>query len=111
MGDIEPLLDPNPSRFNLFPIQHRDVWDMYKKAQSCYWTVAEVDLASDLNDWDNKLTEDERSFIRHVLAFFAQSDSIVNENIATNLMNQVQWPEARCFYGFQVMMENVHAEM
>lgn len=105
------LLKPNPDRFTLFPIQHDRLWQMYKKAQAAYWTVSQIDLASDLFDWENKLNDDERLFIKKVLAFFAQSDAIVNENLAQNMYNEVQLPEARCFYGFQIMMENVHAEM
>jgi ribonucleoside-diphosphate reductase beta chain len=106
----EPLLQENPGRFVLFPIQHDEVWKMYKKAQASFWTTEEIDLAPDLNDWEGKLTEDERHFIKHVLAFFAASDGIVNENLAVNLMGEVQIPEARCFYGFQIAIENIHSE-
>ncbi len=105
----EPLLKENPHRFVLFPIQHQDVWDLYKKAEASFWTAEEVDLSKDTKDWQG-LTDKERHFISHVLAFFAASDGIVNENLAMNFSNQVQWPEARCFYGFQIMMENVHSE-
>lgn len=106
---MEPLLKENPNRFVLFPIQHDNVWQMYKKAEASFWTAEEIDLTQDLKDWEN-LNDGERHFISHVLAFFAASDGIVNENLAVNFMNEVQIPEARCFYGFQIMMENIHAE-
>lgn len=106
----EPLLAENKDRFVLFPIKQKDIWDMYKKAEASFWTAEEIDLASDLTDWANKLNDNERHFIKHVLAFFAASDGIVNENLAVNFLNEVQSPEARCFYGFQVMMENIHSE-
>jgi ribonucleoside-diphosphate reductase beta chain len=105
------LLEPNTSRFVLFPIQHRAIWEMYKKAQASFWAVEEIDLGGDLKDWQHNLNDDERHFISHVLAFFAASDGIVNENLAQNFMAEVQLPEARCFYGFQIAMENVHSEM
>lgn len=108
---MEPLLELNPNRFVLFPIQNEDIWTMYKKAQASVWTAEEVDLAHDLIDWNNRLSDNERKFICHVLAFFAASDGIVNENIATRFISEVQLPEARCFYGFQIAMENVHSEM
>lgn len=106
----EPLLETNQSRFVLFPIKHTEMWDMYKKAEASFWTTEEIDLSSDLQDWNNELNADEQHFIKHVLAFFAASDGIVNENLAVNFMREVQYPEARCFYGFQIMMENIHAE-
>jgi ribonucleoside-diphosphate reductase beta chain len=106
----EPLLVENKDRFVLFPISHNDIWGMYKKAEASFWTAEEIDLSSDQNDWEFKLTEDERYFIKHVLAFFAASDGIVNENLAVNFLNEAQYPEARCFYGFQIMMENIHSE-
>jgi ribonucleoside-diphosphate reductase beta chain len=106
---MEPLLAENPNRFVLFPIQHADVWQLYKQAEASFWVAEEIDLGQDQKDWDN-LTDGERHFISHVLAFFAASDGIVNENLAVNFMQEVQLPEARCFYGFQVMMENIHAE-
>ncbi len=106
----EPLLADNPNRFVLFPIMHKDIWDMYKKAQASFWPAEEVDLSSDLNDW-TKLNEKEQYFIKHILAFFAASDGIVNENLASNFCDEVQIPEARCFYGFQIAMENIHSEM
>ncbi len=107
---VEPILQENKDRFVLFPIKHQDIWEMYKKAEASFWTAEEIDLSSDLSDWANKLNEDEKHFIKHVLAFFAASDGIVNENLAINFMNEVQWPEARCFYGYQIMIENIHSE-
>ncbi|KAJ1459583.1 ferritin-like superfamily [Pelagophyceae sp. CCMP2097] len=107
----EPLLTANPGRFVLFPIQNPDVWAMYKKAEASFWTAEEVDLAHDHKDWEVKLNDKERHFISHVLAFFAASDGIVNENLAQNFAAEVQWPEARCFYGFQIAIENIHSEV
>ncbi|MCC2545600.1 ribonucleoside-diphosphate reductase small subunit [Hymenobacter sp. BT175] len=106
---MEPLLVENPNRFVLFPIQNNDVWQMYKKAEASFWTAEEIDLSQDQKDWEN-LNDNEKHFISHVLAFFAASDGIVNENLAVNFMQEVQMPEARCFYGFQIMMENIHSE-
>jgi ribonucleoside-diphosphate reductase beta chain len=106
----EPLLTENKDRFVLFPIKHNDIWKMYKQAEASFWTAEEIDLAPDMADWNEKLNADEKHFIKHVLAFFAASDGIVNENLAINFLNEVQYPEARCFYGFQVMMENIHSE-
>merc|ERR1712198_288482 len=106
----EPLLKDNPSRFVIFPIQFDDIFALYKKAVASFWTVEEVDLSKDINDWD-KLKDDERHFISHVLAFFAASDGIVNENLVERFCQEVQVPEARCFYGFQIAMENIHSEM
>lgn len=106
----EPILKENKDRFVLFPIKHHDIWEMYKKAEASFWTAEEIDLSSDGQDWENKLSEDEKHFVKHVLAFFAASDGIVNENLAVNFMNEVQYPEARCFYGFQIMIENIHSE-
>jgi ribonucleoside-diphosphate reductase beta chain len=105
----EPLLVENPNRFVLFPIQHSEIWQMYKKAEASFWTAEEIDLSQDTKDWAN-LTDNERHFVSHVLAFFAASDGIVNENLAVNFLNEVQYPEAKCFYGFQIMMENIHSE-
>ena len=107
---VEPILKENNDRFVLFPIRHKSLWDMYKQAEASFWTAEEIDLAPDLNDWNLRLNDDERSFIKQVLAFFAASDGIVNENLAVNFMKEVQYPEARCFYGFQIMIENIHAE-
>jgi len=106
----EPILVENKDRFVLFPIKHNSIWEMYKKAEASFWTAEEIDLSPDIQDWENKLNNDERHFIKHVLAFFAASDGIVNENLAINFLNEVQYPEARCFYGFQIMMENIHSE-
>jgi ribonucleoside-diphosphate reductase beta chain len=107
---VEPILQENKDRFVLFPIKHNDIWEMYKKAEASFWTAEEIDLSSDQTDWTAKLNDDERHFIKHVLAFFAASDGIVNENLAVNFMNEVQYPEARCFYGYQIMIENIHSE-
>merc|ERR1712127_1046248 len=100
----------NPRRFVILPIQYGDIWQMYKKAQASFWTAEEINLEYDLIDW-NKLKPDERYFISHILAFFAASDGIVNENLVERFMQEVQIPEARCFYGFQVAIENIHSEM
>jgi ribonucleoside-diphosphate reductase beta chain len=107
---MEPILIENPNRFVVFPIQHPDLWDFYKKSEASFWTAEEIDLAADLVDWRTKLTTDEQHFIKHVLAFFAASDGIVNENLAENFVKEVQYPEAKFFYGFQIMMENIHSE-
>ena len=106
----EPLLKENPNRFVLFPIKYPKVWEMYKKELNSFWQAEELDLLSDLHDWRNKLTSDERYFVSHVLAFFAASDGIVSENLAVSFMREVQIPEARCFYGLQIAMENIHSE-
>jgi ribonucleoside-diphosphate reductase beta chain len=107
---VEPILVENPNRFVLFPIQHDDIWQEYKKSEACIWTAEEIDLSQDLTDWDDKLNDDERHFVKHVLAFFAASDGIVNENLAENFVSEVQYTEAKFFYGFQIMMENIHSE-
>jgi ribonucleoside-diphosphate reductase beta chain len=107
---MEVLLQENKERFVLLPIKYPKVWEMYKKHEQSFWTAEEIDLHPDLTDWENRLNDDERHFIKHVLAFFAASDGIVNENLAVNFMSEVQIPEARCFYGFQIMMENIHSE-
>ncbi len=106
---MEVLLDENKDRFVLLPIKYPKIWDMYKKHEAGFWTAEEIDLHPDLKDWE-RLNDDERHFIKHVLAFFAASDGIVNENLAVNFMSEVQLPEARCFYGFQIMIENIHSE-
>jgi len=106
----EPLLKENPSRFVILPIQYDSIWKMYKKAMASFWTAEEVDLGQDLKDWD-RLKDEEQYFIKHVLAFFAASDGIVNENLVERFMQEVQVPEARCFYGFQIAIENIHSEM
>nr|XP_031547074.1 ribonucleoside-diphosphate reductase subunit M2 B [Vicugna pacos] len=106
----EPLLRRSSRRFVIFPIQYPDIWKMYKQAQASFWTAEEVDLSKDLPHW-NKLKSDEKYFISHILAFFAASDGIVNENLVERFSQEVQVPEARCFYGFQILIENVHSEM
>lgn len=106
----EKILVDNPGRFVLFPIQHHDLWRLFKQQEACFWTAEEIDLGQDVYDWDNKLNADEQHFVKHVLAFFAASDGIVNENLAMNFVNEVQYTEAKFFYGFQIMMENIHSE-
>lgn len=106
----ETILKENPKRFVLFPIKYHEVWQMYKQAEASFWTAEEIDLGKDLNDWENKLNDNERFFISRVLAFFAASDGIVNENLVSRFSGEVQIPEAKCFYGFQIMMENIHSE-
>ncbi|MDR6845437.1 ribonucleotide-diphosphate reductase subunit beta [Flavobacterium granuli] len=110
MSQIEPILQENKNRFVIFPIKHQDIWEFYKSMEASFWTAEEIDLSQDLNDWNNKLSDDERYFIKHILAFFAASDGIVNENLAENFVNEVQYAEAKFFYGFQIMMENIHSE-
>jgi ribonucleoside-diphosphate reductase beta chain len=106
----EPILAENKDRFVIFPIKHDDIWAFYKKSEASFWTAEEIDLQQDLTDWTDKLNDNERHFIKHVLAFFAASDGIVNENLAENFVSEVQYPEAKFFYGFQIMMENIHSE-
>lgn len=108
--ELEPILKENNTRFVLFPIEHHDIWEAYKTQQAMIWTAEEIDFQQDIHDWENKLTDDERYFIKHVLAFFAASDGIVNENLAENFVSEVQYTEAKFFYGFQIAMENVHSE-
>ncbi len=105
----EPILTENQNRFVLFPLQNNEIWEMYKKHLACFWVATEIDLSQDLNDWE-KLKDDEKHFIKYVLAFFAASDGIVLENLADNFICEVKLPEARCFYGFQAAMENIHSE-
>ena len=107
---VEPILSENKNRFVIFPIQHHDIWEWYKKQEACFWTAEEIDLHQDLTDWSTKLNDEERYFVKHILAFFAASDGIVNENLAENFVNEVQYSEAKFFYGFQIMMENIHSE-
>ena len=109
-GLPEPILEKNPNRFVIFPIEHNDIWEEYKKGEACFWTAEEIDLSQDLDDWRNVLSDDEKYFIKNVLAFFAASDGIVNENLAENFVSEVQYSEAKFFYGFQIMMENIHSE-
>ena len=106
---IEPILEEDKGRFVLFPIEHWDIWEYYKTHEASFWTAEEIDLGQDMKDWNN-LNDGERHFISHVLAFFAASDGIVNENLAVNFLSEVQYAEAKCFYGFQIMMENIHSE-
>jgi len=108
-SEVEPILQENPNRFVLFPIKYPQVWEMYKKQLASFWTADEIDLFSDLKDWE-KLNKDEKHFIKYVLAFFAASDGIVLENLAEKFCTEIQIPEARCFYGFQIAMENIHSE-
>lgn len=107
----EPILIPNDNRFVIFPIEHEDIWEFYKNSVDAMWTEKEIDLSKDLDHWNNRLNDNERFFIKNVLAFFAASDGIVNENLAVNFCNEVQYSEARFFYGFQIMMENIHSLM
>jgi len=106
---VEPILKENKNRFVLFPINNDDIWEFYKKAEASFWTAEEIDLSQDLKDWEN-LNDGERHFISHVLAFFAASDGIVNENLAVNFLAEVQYTEAKFFYGFQIAIENIHSE-
>ena len=100
----------NPNRFVIFPIQHNDIWEYYKMHQAALWTAEEIDLTNDIRDWNN-LSENEQYFVKNILSFFAASDGIVNENLAENFYREVQYPEAKFFYGFQLMMENIHSLM
>ena len=111
MSFIDPILQENKNRFVIFPIQHHDLWDWYKKQEASIWTAEEIDLSQDIIDWESKLNDDERYFIKHILAFFAASDGIVNENLAENFVTEVQYTEVKFFYGFQLMMENIHSEV
>merc|ERR1712190_376775 len=105
----ETLLRENPQRWVMFPIRFPEIWEMYKKHEASFWTAEEIDLSSDGKDWDG-LSKDEQHFIKHILAFFAASDGIVLENLAGQFSTDVQLPEARAFYGFQMAMENIHSE-
>jgi ribonucleoside-diphosphate reductase beta chain len=106
----EQILKENPNRFVIFPLKYNNIWEMYKTAEHSFWTAEEIDLSQDLTDWNEKLNNDEKHYIKNVLAFFAASDGIVNENLAENFISEVQYPEAKFFYGFQIMMENIHSE-
>ena len=106
---VEPLLKPDDNRFVMFPIQHNDIWEMYKKQVDCFWRAEEIDLSKDLNDWKT-MTNDEQHFVKMILAFFAASDGLVLENLASRFMSDVQLSEARAFYGFQIAMENIHSQ-
>merc|ERR1719195_840236 len=105
----EPLLIENPRRWVMFPIRFPEIWEMYKKHEASFWTAEEIDLSQDTKDWE-QLSSDEQHFIKHILAFFAASDGIVLENLASQFSTEVQLPEARAFYGFQIAMENIHSE-
>ena len=107
----EPILQKSLDRFILFPIQHKHIWKLYKKHEANFWTAEEIRLRDDIVHWDQQLKPEEKQFITHVLAFFAASDGIVNENLVTRFYNDVQLPEARCFYTFQMAMESIHAEV
>ena len=107
---MDPLLEANPNRFCAFPIKYHSIWEMYKKAEASFWTAEEIDLGSDYKDWET-LKSGEQHFIKHVLAFFASSDGIVLENLAVRFMKEIQIPEARSFYGFQIAMEGIHSEV
>jgi ribonucleoside-diphosphate reductase beta chain len=107
---MDKILIENPNRFVIFPIEHNDIWEFYKQHQAAFWTAEEVDLTNDIRDWNN-LTENEQYFVKNILSFFAASDGIVNENLAENFLKEVQYPEAKFFYGFQLMMENIHSLM
>lgn len=107
--NIEPLLAPDDNRFVMFPIKHNDIWEMYKKQVDCFWRAEEIDLSKDLTNWES-LNGDEKHFISMILAFFAASDGIVLENLASRFMSEIQVSEARAFYGFQIAMENIHSE-
>jgi ribonucleoside-diphosphate reductase beta chain len=106
----EKILQENPNRFVIFPIEYNDIWEFYKQHQAAFWTAEEVDLSNDIRDWQN-LTDNERYFIKNILSFFASSDGIVNENLAENFLKEVQYPEAKFFYGMQIAMENIHSLM
>jgi ribonucleoside-diphosphate reductase beta chain len=110
MSNKENILIENPNRFVIFPIKHHDIWEYYKKSEASFWTAEEIDLSQDIIHWESKLTENERYFIKHILAFFAASDGIVNDNLAENFLAEVQYPEAKFFYGFQIAIENIHSE-
>lgn len=105
----EPILQQS-SNFCLFPIKHDDIWSMYMKSVDCFWRTEEIDLSKDLNDWNNKLDDNERYFLKMILAFFASSDGLVNCNLGERFFNEIGLQEAKCFYGFQIAMENIHAQ-
>ena len=107
---MEKILIENPNRFVIFPIEHNDIWEFYKQHQAAIWTAEEIDLSGDIRDWES-LSDNEKYFIKNILSFFAASDGIVNENLAENFLKEVQYPEAKFFYGFQLMMENIHSLM
>lgn len=106
----DPLLNPTNDRFTMFPIKYPKLWNMFKESESLFWTAEEIDLSGDLNHWKNKLNDNERHFVKHILAFFAASDGIVNENLAVRFYNDVQSAEARAFYSMQMLIETIHSE-
>lgn len=108
--DGEPILKENKDRFVIFPIEHNDIWKFYQQHQAAFWIAEEVDLTDDVRDWE-ELSDNERFFLKQILSFFSASDGIVNENIAENFVREVQYPEAKFFYGFQIAMENIHSLM
>jgi len=110
MNSIEPVIQEDKNRFVIFPVKHHDIWDWYKEMEACFWTAAEIDLHQDINDWNNKLSQSERIHIKHILAYFAVSHVTVNQDLSKKAEHEVQYPEARFFYGFQNMTENIHAE-
>jgi len=109
--EMDEILKPNPHRFSLFPIKHHDIWKMYKVSQNSFWVAEELKLTTDLVDWNERMTEDERNYVKHILAFFANADGIVNENLLLRFQNDVQFLEAQYFYSFQMSIENIHAEV
>lgn len=109
--ETDEILKENPARFTLFPIKYSDLWQMYKIAENSFWVAEEIELEKDLNDWNNRLTDNERYYIEHILAFFAQADGIVNENLLLRFQKEVKFLEAQYFYQFQGMIENIHAEV
>ena len=110
MNEKELILESNPNRFVIFPIEHNDIWEYYKMHQAAFWTAEEIDLTNDIREWGT-LSDNEKYFIKNILSFFAASDGIVNENLSENFLKEVQYPEAKFFYGFQLMMENIHSLM
>jgi ribonucleotide reductase beta subunit family protein with ferritin-like domain len=108
--NMERILSEEEKRYVIFPIKYDEVWKMYKKAEANFWTAEEIDLSKDLNDFNDKMNEDEKYFVENVLAFFAASDGIVNENLGERFYNEVKIQEAKFFYGFQIAVENIHSE-
>ena len=108
--NTEPLLAEDDNRYVMFPIQDKSIWNMYKKSVDCFWRAEEIDLSKDKASWD-KMSDEEKYFVKMILAFFAASDGIVLENLGMRFMSEVQLSEARAFYGFQIMMENIHSEV
>jgi ribonucleotide reductase beta subunit family protein with ferritin-like domain len=107
---MEPLMTVDNSRFSLFPIKNKIAWDFYKKALASFWVADEIDFSTDYQDFTTKLSENERTFVKYILAFFSTADGIINENLVGNFCNEITSPEVRCFYGFQIAIENIHQE-